>query len=70
MKRILLFLLLLTGCIQYPTTKVFQVNFSQNGEDKCLFLEVQEIEEDTYIVLSQESDSTNFVIQEIFDYDR
>ena len=73
-KLILLLALLVTGCVsvQYPCDKILQVDYTENNEIKHLFLNVEQLDESTYRVRSQEwyCDSTSFVILNIFEYEK
>ena len=72
MKRIVTLLGLLVSCVnlQYPCEKTFQVDYIENGEIKCIFLNVTEVEEEVYKVNSQEfmNDTLDVTIIEFFVY--
>ena len=72
MRKIAL-LLLLTGCIQqdYPKYRTIQVNYQEQHKEKYLYLNVKQIDEVHFEVLSQEftvGNAPSFVITEMFDY--
>lgn len=71
MKRLIILLLLfLTGCIQYPKEKTFQFDYVQEDSTKHIFLNVVEYEKDYYQVISQEyvEEEPDFIITNFFIY--
>ena len=71
-KLFAVFILLLTSCIniQYPCKKTFQLDYIEEDETKHIFLNVIEIEKDTYKVVSQEFEDNDpdFIILDFFNY--
>ena len=68
-KLIILLLIILCSCTYCPKYKTLQVTYTENGEQKYLFLNVKEETPYHFYTISEEYlDSTDIVITEIFDY--